>query len=37
MIASMAKESSAPVVSPLLRKNDIIVDAVSAFLLPTNL
>ena len=37
MMANITKERTAPVVSPRLRKNDIIVDAVSAFLLPTTL
>ena len=36
-MANMTKDSTAPLVSPLLRKNDIIVDAVSAFLQPTDL
>ena len=37
MITNITKDNNAPAVSPLLRKNDMMVEAVSAFLLPTDL
>ena len=36
-MTNITKDNKAPAVSPLLRKNDMMTDAVSAFLLPTDL